>query len=432
MSEPVTNVDIEDVLSSIRRLVADESRAPVRRIKLQPSQAIRTGDSSSTAATRLLLTPSLRVNKEDAGQADTASVHDRFGRLAGADDIQFRKAPMREPWRDPKATLLGAAAHPVAEEPEEPKAATSLRVPLILSGALKPAEEEETPEIEAEADVAEAEAVDPEAVAEDVEAAAEPVVAEEPAVTAPEIVAEPEAPVAETADLQARGGGLETKIAALEARMAAAPKAEAVDLEARGNSLKSKIAALEAAIAQTPGPWEPDGSGMDDHDAAPIKTAPWEGAAALVDAVEEDGPADDGFLLDMDGDEAFEADDEVEAEEPVMQTVEEAVASAVEELVTEVAARVVEDETSVAEVEEPVTKVEEPVAEEPEVPASGKTSEAVAGGEDSFLDEDSLRELVAEIVREELQGALGERITRNVRKLVRLEIQRALAAHGLN
>ena len=38
----------------------------------------------------------------------------------------------------------------------------------------------------------------------------------------------------------------------------------------------------------------------------------------------------------------------------------------------------------------------------------------------------ALRELVAEIVREELQGGLGERITRNVRKLVRAEIQRAL------
>jgi hypothetical protein len=39
--------------------------------------------------------------------------------------------------------------------------------------------------------------------------------------------------------------------------------------------------------------------------------------------------------------------------------------------------------------------------------------------------------MVSEIVRQELQGALGERITRNVRKLVRREIQRALTAHDL-
>lgn len=50
---------------------------------------------------------------------------------------------------------------------------------------------------------------------------------------------------------------------------------------------------------------------------------------------------------------------------------------------------------------------------------------------EDFLDEEGLRELVSDIVREELQGALGERITRNVRKLVRREIQRALATQEL-
>ena len=48
--------------------------------------------------------------------------------------------------------------------------------------------------------------------------------------------------------------------------------------------------------------------------------------------------------------------------------------------------------------------------------------------EDGVIDEEMLRELVADIVRQELQGALGERITRNVRKLVRREIHRALSA----
>jgi hypothetical protein len=44
------------------------------------------------------------------------------------------------------------------------------------------------------------------------------------------------------------------------------------------------------------------------------------------------------------------------------------------------------------------------------------------------IDEDELRDLVAEIVRQELQGALGERITRNVRKLVRREIHRIISS----
>ncbi|MCB1367021.1 MAG: hypothetical protein KDK00_04585 [Rhodobacteraceae bacterium] len=47
--------------------------------------------------------------------------------------------------------------------------------------------------------------------------------------------------------------------------------------------------------------------------------------------------------------------------------------------------------------------------------------------EDPFLDEETLRDMVSEMVRQELQGELGDRITRNVRKLVRREIQRALA-----
>ncbi|MCE8525803.1 hypothetical protein KBY23_11070 [Ruegeria pomeroyi] len=57
---------------------------------------------------------------------------------------------------------------------------------------------------------------------------------------------------------------------------------------------------------------------------------------------------------------------------------------------------------------------------------------SILSPDEAFLDEDSLRELVADIVREELQGALGERITRNVRKLVRREIHRALTAQELD
>lgn len=62
--------------------------------------------------------------------------------------------------------------------------------------------------------------------------------------------------------------------------------------------------------------------------------------------------------------------------------------------------------------------------------ATAETLEALAE-EETLIDEASLRELVADIVREELQGALGERITRNVRKLVRREIHRALAVQDL-
>ncbi len=54
---------------------------------------------------------------------------------------------------------------------------------------------------------------------------------------------------------------------------------------------------------------------------------------------------------------------------------------------------------------------------------------AEAGASALAFDEEELRELVSDLVREELRGALGERITGNVRKLVRREIHRVLASY---
>ena len=47
--------------------------------------------------------------------------------------------------------------------------------------------------------------------------------------------------------------------------------------------------------------------------------------------------------------------------------------------------------------------------------------------DEAVLDEEALRELVSRMVREELQGVVGERITHNVRRMVRREISRALS-----
>lgn len=70
--------------------------------------------------------------------------------------------------------------------------------------------------------------------------------------------------------------------------------------------------------------------------------------------------------------------------------------------------------------------------ERPEPDNAFLSGEGMFAEDDAILDEEALRDLVAEIVRQELQGSLGERITRNVRKLVRREIQRALAAQELD
>lgn len=111
----------------------------------------------------------------------------------------------------------------------------------------------------------------------------------------------------------------------------------------------------------------------------------------------------------------------------------------------EVVADVVEDELPVEPALEATQFVHSPVDSishyaEAHVAAEvfDGTSEAIEAGlsdaldEPAVIDEEALREMVADIVRQELQGALGERITRNVRKLVRREIHRALAAHDLD
>jgi hypothetical protein len=58
-------------------------------------------------------------------------------------------------------------------------------------------------------------------------------------------------------------------------------------------------------------------------------------------------------------------------------------------------------------------------------------NDAVTSSVMSGLDDEALRRLVAEIVHDELSGELGERITRNVRKLVRREINRVLTSREM-
>lgn len=51
---------------------------------------------------------------------------------------------------------------------------------------------------------------------------------------------------------------------------------------------------------------------------------------------------------------------------------------------------------------------------------------------DHLLEEEVLRDIVRGLIREELAGPLGERITRNMRKLVRAEVNRAMALRAFD
>lgn len=70
--------------------------------------------------------------------------------------------------------------------------------------------------------------------------------------------------------------------------------------------------------------------------------------------------------------------------------------------------------------------------EEAEMPGLTTGIVDADGTELAVLDEAALQEIVRQMIRHELQGDLGERITRNVRKLVRAEINRALIARDLD
>lgn len=82
-----------------------------------------------------------------------------------------------------------------------------------------------------------------------------------------------------------------------------------------------------------------------------------------------------------------------------------------------------------AALREELRSIEDSVAAE--VVATAPAAGIFAPQDSDDFDEEALREVVRDIIREELQGALGERITRNVRKLVRAEINRALASRDL-
>lgn len=179
-----------------------------------------------------------------------------------------------------------------------------------------------------------------------------------------------------------------------------------IEAEARvdPSSLSAKIAALEAVIGKRQDNWEPDGvAASDDYSGTEPPTITWEDH--VEDTTEDSAEPTP----------TFETAPTVEAAEtPSYEP--EGDAPQVEQGHSDTTVR---HETVVEE-----ALVQEAVAQEDE-------ETALRLEEDAILDEETLRELVADIVRQELQGALGERITRNVRKLVRREIQRALTAQDL-
>ncbi|WP_104016976.1 hypothetical protein [Roseovarius nitratireducens] len=310
MSDPVANVDIEDVLSSIRRLV---SNGPEKGGK---------ASKQAREEERLVLTPSQRI--DDSEPSETGDRSDRAtSALAGLTDAH------------PPEPGLSLEPEP---EPESEERGVEDDVADVLSGADA--------------------ATDTDTVAEDDIAALSLTLSDQGG----------------DAQADAMPGAGETDGGKPEDGIGTDTHTE--DENDDEDAALEGIAAMFARHeSTTPSAWEPDGDDEDafaDHAAAP--SLEWRD----VDDTDED----DGY------DKILAGPDHPEETEPR----EEGRAFARDR------------DAEVREAED----------------------NAFAIDDEALLDEEALRDLVAEIVREELMGTLGERITRNVRKLVRREIHRAL------
>lgn len=222
-------------------------------------------------------------------------------------------------------------------------------------------------------------------------------------------------------------------------------------------TLEKRIAELEAAVNAQPGEFEPDGSeDTTQHRPTAIlgrtTAASLEVAEARADPVEAEETADA-----PESGEAEAIDETADAHPTIQDTPQDAWADDddadgavdLDALIADYAS----DAASAAFSDDPLAN-EDPVSNDgPQIAAAlpretnadtpfdnvevfdaerFRTRDAGESGvhldgDDAVIDEETLRDMVAEIVRQELQGALGERITRNVRKLVRREIMRAIS-----
>ena len=206
-------------------------------------------------------------------------------------------------------------------------------------------------------------------------------------------------------------------------------------------SLEATIAELEAAVTHAPDEWEPDGSEeffessvtsaflhkLDARNAKTPEETVTEAVAehiaeTISEEIAESLPFEEATFDKVEA--SFEAEAEPVAEETVVEIVE----AVVREEPTFAHARFEEVYDPIAEATADAAEAEtgdvygDELAPDPE-PDLGTVGNPVGG---QLVDPDALRALVGEMIREELQGEMGERITRNVRKLVRREINRVI------
>ncbi len=217
--------------------------------------------------------------------------------------------------------------------------------------------------------------------------------------------------------------------------------------------LEATIAELEAAVTEQPDEWEPDGSEVEYKpnwdrtlfeavEEAVGETAKQEVGAGLAAAMNRPvhDPVEDAWHSRR----ARPTPTEDHVEEAAVETDDTPIGdteNAVEAALTE---EITQDDVPAFEAPEAAPAVAEPArvafrhlnreVVTPQADLTGGAADAPAPQDERVgaSDDEELRQMVLEIVRQELNGKLGERITRNVRKLVRREIMRVLNAQDFD
>lgn len=155
MSERLSSVEIEDVLSSIRRLVSEDLRPGTKPEAAAPSQAVPVAEVP--AGDKLILTPALRIDPETeaAAEASEAAVPSfqsvRQGRGASVVDRVTRAMP-DEDWEP----VTEAAAAPRSDWANEAEAAVEAAGSAWSEAPVAPVEQPAEPSTEMEGHAEEA------------------------------------------------------------------------------------------------------------------------------------------------------------------------------------------------------------------------------------------------------------------------------------
>ncbi|MFL4470553.1 hypothetical protein ACERZ8_11930 [Tateyamaria armeniaca] len=402
----MTNTDVEDVLASIRRLVSDNTRPGASSVQQPPSD-------------RLVLTPSLRVPEADAADDSDEDAAEDMAQEVDVEAMdedalaEFAESAFSKEKAKDEARIDVRAQGFTPADPSAVVAALSAELTKPSTPVTEPeqdveeaSEADNAAETDAHEDFADSDVSgdDDEAVwpsdehgedgdAEDESALIASAVAASDTDDDGEVASDPHVPEDWAREVDAVTAAPETDDADDEAPSEQAAKP-------LPKSLSEKVAALETLVGERRDQFEPDDLGADAYAGTEPPAMEWEDAD--VDEDEDESTAED-IVADV-----------IEAEEDAVFQDADADTS--------------ESQPDAEEIE---ASPEPQAAPEPSEDAASGATSVLFSTDDDVLDEDALRELISDIVREELQGALGERITRNVRKLVRREIHRALAAQDL-